>query len=150
MTFEIDWKGVPPRLRLSAKLVRKLNRVFGKKVARSRKRFGNVAFVRSATMRSLNRIYRNKDQVTDILSFARGGKTPFPNEDPKSLGDIVLCLPYIRKSARQQKAPLTEELVRVMVHGAMHCLGYDHLKPREAVKMLPLQERIVRQVLENN
>lgn len=100
----------------------------------------SVAFVNHRTMQRLNRTYRNKDRVTDILSFAEVGER-------NSLGELILAWPYVRDQAKKNKKSLTEELALLLIHGVLHLRGYDHETKKDAAKMEPLQNRILKDFL---
>ena len=68
-------------------------------------------------MRALNRHYRGKDRTTDVLAF--------PGE-AGALGDIVISLPYASREARRRGEVRAVELDRLLLHGYLHLLGYDH------------------------
>jgi len=68
-------------------------------------------------MRALNRRYRGKDRSTDVLAFPGEGA---------ALGDIVISLPYAAREARRRGESRTRELERLLLHGYLHLLGYDH------------------------
>ena len=68
-------------------------------------------------MRALNRRYRGKDRSTDVLSF------PAP---PPLLGDLVISVPYAARQARRRGQRLSREIERLLLHGYLHLLGYDH------------------------
>lgn len=74
-----------------------------------------------AAMRALNRDRRGKDKTTDVLSFP-GGETP----EGYHLGDIVISVPQARRQAEEAGHPLDRELRILLLHGVLHCLGYDH------------------------
>ncbi len=76
-------------------------------------------FIDDTAMRDLNQRYRNKDRTTDVLSFP-GGETP----EGRHLGDVVISLPAARRQA-PEGAP-GGEIRRLLLHGVLHCLGYDH------------------------
>lgn len=104
------------------------------RAARRRERGSvGIAFLPDARMRKLNRQYRRCDRPTDVLSFAA--------QDP--WGDIVLAPAYIRSSAKAQRVPFREELLRVSVHGLLHLFGYDHATKKDEKRMFGLQERVV-------
>jgi probable rRNA maturation factor len=69
----------------------------------------------------LNREFRNVDRTTDILSFP-GTKTP----EGRHLGDIVISVPTARLQAAKRGHHLLRELKILLLHGVIHCLGYDH------------------------
>jgi probable rRNA maturation factor len=72
-------------------------------------------------LRRLNASYRGRDQVTDVLSFP-GAAGP----EGRHLGDVAISLPAARRQARSAGHPLARELRLLALHGALHCLGYDH------------------------
>ncbi len=77
-----------------------------------------MLFCGDARMRRLNRDYRGKDRSTDVLAFpAAGGPL---------LGDIVVSVPYASRQARRRGEPASREIDRLLVHGFLHLLGYDH------------------------
>lgn len=101
----------------------------------------SVAFVADAAMRVLNRRTRKIDKTTDVLSFP-GGVVPFPGDLPQ-FGDVVVNVPYARRDAVRLGITLRHELFDLLVHGLLHCGGYDHKKSRDASRMFSLQERLV-------
>lgn len=85
----------------------------------------SVFFVGDRTMRTLNRRYRGKDRTTDVLSFAfREGAYGMVQRNV--LGDLVISLPVAKRQAREAGETLAGELDRLLVHGLLHLLGYDH------------------------
>ena len=83
----------------------------------------SVLFVDDETMRGLNLQYRGVDAPTDVLSFAQE-----PNEaDPWEtvLGDVVISMDTAKRQAEERDWPVERELEVLLVHGALHLLGYD-------------------------
>ena len=81
-----------------------------------------VSFVDDETMRSLNREYKRSDKTTDVLSFSQDGDL---------LGDIVISLPTAKRNADRYHTTSEKEVKRLIIHGTLHLLGYDHKKKRE-------------------
>jgi probable rRNA maturation factor len=78
-----------------------------------------VLFCGDARMRSLNRRFRGKDRTTDVLAF--------PAEDNGGfLGDIAISVPYASRQARRAGDPPRREIDRLLLHGVLHLIGYDH------------------------
>jgi probable rRNA maturation factor len=73
-----------------------------------------------AELRSLNRIYRNMDYATDVLSFPAGGGSS------EYLGDIAVSLARARVQARQHGHAIEDELRILILHGVLHLKGMDH------------------------
>lgn len=95
----------------------------------------------------LNSKYRNKNKPTDVLSF------PMEEHSLESygilpVGDIFVCLEVAKAQAKEMDLPVNEEMTRLVVHGFLHLLGYDHERsPEEEEKMIALQETIVQKAL---
>ena len=82
----------------------------------------------------LNAQYRGKDKPTNVLSFPVPGGEPPPGM-PRPLGDLVICAAVVRAEAQAQGKPLKSHWAHLVVHGALHLVGYDHMKPDEARRM---------------
>lgn len=80
-----------------------------------------VRFVSDREMRQLNRVYRHQDATTDVLSFP-GERTP----DGLHLGDVLISVPTARRQAKSHEHSIGRELKVLILHGLLHCLGYDH------------------------
>lgn len=148
MTFEVDWTGARS-VRFPKTFLATLERIFSRSVPEGKGKHVAVSFVSSLKIRTMNRIYRGFDRATDVLSFSALEGERIPGADDAMAGDVVICLPYVRASAKEQKVSFAEELVRMFVHGAMHCLGYDHMNERDAAKMMPLQEQIIAKAMKS-
>lgn len=99
-----------------------------------------VTFVGPARMRALNREWKGHDTPTDVLSFA------LPAPDGSLVGDVYICPAVARRSAKELGISPREELTRLVVHGTLHVLGYDHPEGpgRTHSAMWKRQERYVR------
>jgi probable rRNA maturation factor len=119
-----------------AKWVRGLSRELAKRGHKRQARLELVcAFVTSLEMKRLNRQFRDRAYATDVLSFE--------SMDPTSAGELVLCLPVIRRQARRTGLGERGELGYMIVHGALHLLGYDHeTSAADEAKMFALQDLI--------
>lgn len=100
-----------------------------------------ITLVGDKKIKSLNSKYRGKNKVTDVLSFSWREDGEMPG---KFLGQIYICYPQIIRQAKDYKIAVKEEFARMLVHGLLHLVGYDHVKPGDARKMFKLQEKIVR------
>ncbi len=92
----------------------------------------SVLFVGSAAMQSLNSRYRGIRKETDVLSFPMAGTMP---GEPAVLGDIVISVPRAHRQAGDYGTSLHKELRRLLVHGLLHLIGYDHETGADAAKM---------------
>jgi probable rRNA maturation factor len=114
----------PPRARLASWASAALGRQgFGREIA--------VRVVAERESQKLNKLWRGKDKPTNVLSFpappalkhraarrARDGVLP--------LGDLVICAPVVRQEAKRDGKPLEAHWAHMIVHGALHLVGYDH------------------------
>ncbi|HEX9942956.1 MAG TPA: rRNA maturation RNase YbeY [Thermoanaerobaculia bacterium] len=76
-----------------------------------------VRFAGDREMRRANRQFRGQDRITDVLSF--------PGE-AGHLGDILISVPMARRQAGWAGHTVERELKTLLLHGVLHCLGYDH------------------------
>jgi len=91
---------------------------------RARNRELSVRVVGRAESRRLNAHYRGKDYATNVLSFPA---PPLPaRSDVLPLGDLVICPHVLRREAREQRKSLRAHWAHLVVHGALHLIGYDH------------------------
>jgi len=91
-------------------------------------------------IRRLNKRYRDKDKATDVLSFEVGDGL----SAGEPFGDVVVSVETARRQARAYRAPLMEEMQRLIVHGTLHLCGYDHHERNEAARMHGLTRRLLR------
>lgn len=97
-----------------------------------------VVFVKAETMRELNSRYRGKDYATDVLSFGYGEAIvdhhPF-------LGEIVIAPEIAWHQAQRRVGQPEMELRKLLVHGILHLIGYDH--ETDAGEMNRLQRNLL-------
>lgn len=102
----------------------------------------SVAFVSDVRMRDLNRRWRHKNKTTDVLSFASPAM-PALQTSAQHLGDIFVSPVTVRREAQRRSIDFQEEILRVIAHGMLHLIGYDHATEDEEAAMFKLQERSV-------
>ena len=102
----------------------------------------SVTFLGPRAMRTLNRRHKRHDEPTDVLSF------PLPQPGRAVAGDIYICPAVARAQAKRLDIPVRQELARLVVHGTLHALGYDHPagKHREMSAMWRRQEGYLRRI----
>jgi len=86
-----------------------------------------VRIVDAEEAQSLNRDYRDKDYVPNVLTFEYGEISPGVLG-----GDVVICAPVVEREAREQGKPLQHHYAHMTVHGVLHLQGYDHIDPHDA------------------
>jgi len=102
----------------------------------------SVNTVTDAAIRRLNRTYRGRDRVTDVLSFrlADGAAQPGGGHDgAEDLGDLFVCLPQVRRQAKAVPRSPRIETALMIAHGTLHLLGYDHVTLAQETRMFALQ-----------
>ena len=103
----------------------------------------SVRIVDAAESHALNRDYRGKDKPTNVLSFPAGDVAGLPDDEPRPLGDIVVCASVVRDEAREQVKTADDHWAHMLVHGTLHLLGYDHQNDEEAADMETLEVRVL-------
>lgn len=98
-------------------------------------------FVGDRAIRAMNRDFRGRDRVTDVLSFP-GDETA----EGWHLGDVAISVPAARRQAAAQAVPVERELRRLLLHGVLHCLGHDHEADGGAMERL--ERRLARRWLD--
>lgn len=102
----------------------------------------NIIFVDSDTIHEINKKYRNVDRVTDVISFALEDNKTI-ELDHRVLGDIYICIERAEEQAKEYGHSFFRELSFLTIHGLLHLLGYDHMKPEEEKVMFKKQDDIL-------
>ena len=128
----------------------------GLPVRRTLRRWASAALERSARVtlrfvggpesRRLNAAFRRKDYPTNVLTFVYDGSVDGRRRSRTTVplaGDIVLCVPVLKREARAGNRPLRAHCAHLLVHGMLHLQGYDHEDEGDAAAM----ERREREIL---
>jgi probable rRNA maturation factor len=115
---------------------------------RARNRELSVRVVGRAESRRLNAHYRGKDHATNVLSFPA---PPLParvaaNGEARALGDLVICPQVLRREAQEQNKSLRAHWAHLVVHGALHLIGYDHERSTDARRMERREIAVLREL----
>lgn len=103
----------------------------------------NIIIVDENKIQELNREYRGKDSITDVISFALEDDNTFIDLDMRILGDIYICINRAKEQALEYGHSLLRELSFLSVHGLLHLLGYDHMEKEDEKVMFELQRVIL-------
>ena len=103
----------------------------------------NIIIVDEEKIKEINREYRNKDAVTDVISFALEDDDTFFETDIRILGDIYICLKRCMDQSIEYGHSFLRELSFLTIHGLLHLLGYDHMNIDDEKVMFNLQEMIL-------
>ena len=117
----------------------------------------DISFVDEAGIKKLNKKHREKDEVTDVLSFPALKLVPFAKLNKKEhskdvdlstghlhLGDIAVCKDVIKKQAESNDHSEHREFCYLVVHGFLHLLGFDHIRPEEQLIMRGVEEEVLK------
>ncbi len=134
------------RLKRKELYFNKICKAFPKKYKFSNKKVRlTLMLSNNKNIKKLNKLFRNKNRPTDILSF------PFSENIKISkdtyIGDIIISYDYINKSKLQNLKFFEEKLIKIFIHGFLHLLGFDHIKIKDYKKMLKEEEKIYQSVI---
>ena len=105
----------------------------------------SVALVDDAEMRELNGAWRGKPRPTDVLAFSML-EGEGAEHRRRLLGDVVISVETAAAQAAARHRGLDEELTRLLIHGLLHLIGYDHESDAEARVMEAEQRRLLREL----
>jgi probable rRNA maturation factor len=95
-------------------------------------------------IQEINLKWLDRDRPTDIMAFSQLEGEPFPTD---FIGDVVISMETACRQAEKIGHPPDKELDRLLVHGILHLLGYDHVHGgRQARKMRQMEERLVAEI----
>ena len=108
----------------------------------------SIALVKPERMREINKNYRKRNKATDVLAFPELKKIKIsPKRKAQNLGEIIICPSQVKKNIKRFNSTFKKEIARVLIHGILHLLGYDHEKPkRKAKKMEEKQQYYFKQL----
>ena len=99
-------------------------------------------------IKRLNKIFRNKNKPTDVLSFPFNKKKNKYSEN--YLGDIIISYNYMDKLKTKNSKTFKEKVIKTFIHGFLHLLGYDHIRNIDYKKMIKVEEILFRSVISKN
>ncbi|MDU5922027.1 MAG: rRNA maturation RNase YbeY [Finegoldia magna] len=103
----------------------------------------SLSFVSEAEIRKLNSDYRDKDSVTDVLSF------PLDDDfaiQTNLLGDIIICCKRAIEQAKEYNHSIKREIVYLVVHSMFHLLGYDHIDESDRIIMRNKEKSALKEI----
>lgn len=114
----------------------------------------SLTFVSPEEIKEINREYREKDCVTDVLSFPQYEREKLPEAAVQSditeeeaallLGDVVICRERASEQAAEFGHSEERELLYLFVHSMFHLLGYDHMEENEKAVMRAKEEKVMK------
>jgi len=101
----------------------------------------SIAFVGDKTIQKLNKDYRKKNRVTDVLVFREE-----PSDKNKDLGEIIINYAQIKRQAKIYKNSEHKELDYILIHGLLHIMGYDDKNEKGRKEMEDIGEKIIKKM----
>ncbi len=95
----------------------------------------SIIFSTSDYIKELNTIYREKEYVTDVLTF--------PSDENDYLGDVFICLDKAKEQSIEYEHSYSRETVFLALHGYLHLLGYDHIEKSDEEVMFKKQDELL-------
>ncbi len=109
-----------------------------------------VLFAGDSFLHKLNLEYRGIDKTTDVLSFAmmEGDESTTPAEAESVLGDVIVSVERASVQARRYRKPVGHEILKLVAHGVLHLVGFDHASTNERKRMRRIENRHLKAVLD--
>ena len=124
---------------------KKICKSFPKKYKFSNKNVSfNLLLSNNKNIKKLNKIFRNKNKPTDVLSFPSSKETKISKKT--FLGDIIISFDYLNKKKLQNLEVFKEKVIRIFIHGYLHLLGFDHIKNIDYYNMIKEEDRLYKSV----
>jgi len=106
-----------------------------------------VNLVNRDKIQEINKVYRQIDKVTDVISFAFEDDEDFSllkgEKLPRDLGSIIICVDKAIEQAQEYNHSFEREMSFLFIHGLLHLLGYDHMEKDDEIEMFKLQDEIL-------
>ena len=134
------------RLRNKDLFFQKICNAFPKKYKFLHKKVSfTILLSNNKNIQKLNKIFRKKNKPTDILSFPLTKKVRISKQT--YLGDIIISYNFINKPKSLNTKLFKEKLIKIIIHGFLHLLGFDHKKNKDYIKMLKEEGQIYKSVI---
>jgi probable rRNA maturation factor len=106
-----------------------------------RNAFITIIVTDDAYIRNINREFRGLNEPTDVISFSNR-ENPFPEIDPsqEEIGDIYISLERAERQSHEYRETLLDEVKRLIIHGILHLIGYDHERSDEDEELMLQKE----------
>ncbi|WP_099203136.1 rRNA maturation RNase YbeY [Miniphocaeibacter massiliensis] len=105
----------------------------------------SVSFVTNEEIKSINKKYRGKDEITDVLSFPM--EFNFEIEDVNEiLGDIIISVERAKEQSLEFSHSFEREILYLVIHSMFHLYGYDHLNEDDKIIMRSKEKEVIRNI----
>ncbi len=128
------------------KIIDDIAKIIWKIVNISQKWTLNIVFIDANSIQNLNKTYRQKDSVTDVLSFHYFDDFSGLKKNDIA-GEIVLCEEVLKKQAIEYGLGEEKEFYKLLIHSILHIIGYDHENDEEYEKMKKVEDEVWEKVV---
>jgi len=106
----------------------------------------DISFCNNQTIKEINRIYRSKDSITDVITFSLfiDDKNSIIYRKKADLGQIIISL---ERCNEQKTTTFNEELLTLITHGILHLLGFDHLNKKDYDFVVRIQKTVLKELI---
>jgi len=101
-----------------------------------------IRFTDDKEMRALNKKWRKKNSLTNVLAFPNNTKLDI-HEQSKHIGDIILCYNVVKQEAKQRNISFSDHMIHLVVHGVLHLCGYDHIRKSDEENMIKHEKLVL-------
>ena len=129
--YDIDFDNVDKVCKFTCKKLNVKNPIF------------SIIIVDNKRINEINKEYRGKDSVTDVISFAFEEADNIKYEDMRFLGEIYISYEKCLEQSKEYNHSFERELCYLTIHGLLHLLGYDHIEEADKKVMRALEEEIL-------
>ena len=144
MPLKIRVSNLSREARIDKKTVKKIA-VFVLRKNKIRNALIDITFVSNRRIRTLNKLYMNRNRATDVLSFILEEKSISGKK--KLIGDVYISSEEARKNASRFKANFRKELFLYVIHGTLHLLGFGDKTAKEKSKIRKLEQKFFKQTV---
>lgn len=138
-----------PNFKISKKIIDEIFLQIDKNIKKTQNWTLNIIFVNWEKIRELNRTYRKKDYITDVLSF--NYETKFTKVQKKDIvWELVFCNEKIIEQWMEYSLWSEKEFYKLLIHSILHILWYDHKKDEDFEKMQQKEDIIWKKIFEKN
>lgn len=142
---EVSYADIPVNKKYEEIIQKVLETCFKEENLYDYKIYISVILADEKNIKAINKEYRNIDKVTDVLSFPMFEKDEIETAkiQEEVLGDIIVCMPVVKKQAIEYEHSEEREFAYMLVHGFYHVMGYDHIKENDKKEMRAKEENIL-------